>query len=156
MTSIAIKKTSFEVFHCAYAWLGMRLGNQTFEGELDFNPADQLNLIRSTTTYHKHIVWNIIMCIIVCMGFEWDDSKNTLNINKHGLSFYEAQDAFFDTDRVILEDTKHSPTEKRYFCVGKTARGGIATVRFTIRNDSIRIIGAGYWRKGKKIYEQQH
>jgi uncharacterized DUF497 family protein len=90
------------------------------------------------------------------MGFEWDDSKNTLNINKHGLSFYEAQDAFFDAGRVTLEDTKHSPTEKRYFCIGKTARGGIATVRFTIRNGNIRIIGAGYWRKGKKIYEQQH
>jgi hypothetical protein len=27
------------------------------------------------------------------------------------------------------------------------------TVRFTYRSGVIRIIGAGYWRKGKKIYE---
>jgi uncharacterized DUF497 family protein len=90
------------------------------------------------------------------MEFERDDSKDILNVAKHGLSFYEAQDAFFDRNRVILLDTKHSSAEKRYFCVGKTARGGIATVRFTIRNGGIRIIGAGYWRKGKKIYDQQN
>lgn len=90
------------------------------------------------------------------MDFEWDDAKNRLNILKHDLSFYEAQDAFFDKQRVILIDSKHSSSETRYFCVGKTSKGGIATVRFTIRNSHIRIIGAGYWRKGKKIYEQQY
>jgi len=90
------------------------------------------------------------------MEFEWDDSKDTLNVAKHGLSFYEAQDAFFDRNRVILLDTKHSSTEKRYFCIGKTSDGGIATVRFTIRKGGIRIIGAGYWRKGRKIYDQRN
>ncbi len=90
------------------------------------------------------------------MCFEWDDEKDLENVEKHGLSFYEAQEAFFDENRVILLDAKHSSTEKRYFCIGKTAEGGIATVRFTLRNGRIRIIGAGYWRKGKKIYEQQN
>lgn len=90
------------------------------------------------------------------MSFDWDDSKNEANIARHGLSFYEAQDAFFDKHRVILLDKKHSSKEKRYFCIGKTANGGIATVRFTIRNDQIRIIGAGYWRKGKRLYDKQH
>ena len=33
---------------------------------------------------------------------------------------------------------------------------GIVTVRFTVRNNKIRIIGAGYWRKGKKIYEKEN
>ena len=28
------------------------------------------------------------------------------------------------------------------------------TVRFTWRDGQIRIFGAGYWRKGRKIYEQ--
>jgi uncharacterized protein len=90
------------------------------------------------------------------MDFEWDDGKNTLNITKHGLSFYDAQDAFFDKERVILNDPTHSSVEKRYFCIGKTSTGGIATVRFTKRNGLIRIIGAGYWRKGKKIYDRQN
>src|SRR5262245_15591682 len=30
------------------------------------------------------------------------------------------------------------------------------TVRFTYRDDVIRIFGAGYWRKGKEIYEREH
>ena len=88
------------------------------------------------------------------MDFEWNDSKDALNITKHGISFYKAQEAFFDENRVVLLDRGHSSIEKRYFCIGKTTNGGNATVRFTIRNGHIRIIGAGYWRKGKKIYEQ--
>lgn len=90
------------------------------------------------------------------MEFEWDDSKNETNIAKHELSFYEAQEAFFDKNRVILLDTRHSSSEKRYFCIGKTTNGGIATVRFTKRNGGIRIIGAGYWRKGKKLYDKNN
>ncbi len=90
------------------------------------------------------------------MNFEWDEDKNLANTAKHDLSFFEAQDAFLDPDRVILLDVKHSSTERRYFCIGKTARGGIATVRFTIRQGRIRIFGAGYWRKGKKMYDEQH
>jgi Ribonuclease toxin, BrnT, of type II toxin-antitoxin system len=66
--------------------------------------------------------------IKVCMDLEWNDDKNAENTTKHGLSFYEAQDAFFDKGRVILRDTKHSSYEKRYFCIGKTANGGIACV----------------------------
>jgi hypothetical protein len=33
--------------------------------------------------------------------------------------------------------------------------GGIMTVRFTYRSQKIRTIGAGYWRKVKKIYERE-
>lgn len=90
------------------------------------------------------------------MDFEWSDNKNLENLTKHGLSFYEAQDTFFDNKRIILIDKKHSLVEKRYFCIGKIIDGGVATVRFTIRNGHIRIIGAGYWRKGKKIYDKQN
>ena len=74
----------------------------------------------------------------------------------YGLSFYEAQTAFLDGKRIIFPDIEHSSEEKRYFCIGKTVSGGIATVRFTKRNGHIRIIGAGYWREGKKLYDQQH
>lgn len=88
------------------------------------------------------------------MEFEWDETKNDINISKHGLSFYEAQKAFLDNKRVIILDKKHSSSEKRFFCIGKIDNRNIATVRFTIRNGHIRIIGAGYWREGKKIYEQ--
>ena len=82
--------------------------------------------------------------------FEWDSNKE-----KHGILFALAQLAFLDHNRIILEDLDHSATEKRFYCLGKVS-GGILTVRFTYRNNKIRIIGAGYWRKGKKIYEREN
>jgi len=87
--------------------------------------------------------------------FEWDEAKNLENLQKHGVSFYEAQYAFMDKCRVIAKDLSHSHGEARYFCIGQNqARTAILTVRFTYRNNCIRIFGAGYWRKGRKIYEQ--
>ena len=88
-------------------------------------------------------------------SFEWDDSKNQENIAKHGVSFMEAQRAFFDERRVIVEDLDHGEKEERWFCFG-TLSDGILTVRFTFRGDMIRICGAGYWRKGRKIYEKEN
>ncbi|MGH7156674.1 MAG: BrnT family toxin [Nitrosotalea sp.] len=89
------------------------------------------------------------------MEFEWHNGKNSLNIAKHGLSFHKAKQVFSDKNRVIILDKKHSVREKRYYCIGKTRDGKIATVRFTIRKGHIRIIGAGYWREGKEVYEQR-
>ncbi len=63
-------------------------------------------------------------------SFEWDEAKNKVNIEKHGVSFAAAQHAFFDLNRVIAEDHEHSHHEKRYFCFGKVDEG-IMTVRFT-------------------------
>jgi uncharacterized protein len=85
------------------------------------------------------------------MIFEWDMNKSVENVLKHGVSFETAQRAFFDRKRKIFFDEKHSGQEKRYYCYGM-ADGGILTVRFTVREESIRIIGAGYWRKGRKMY----
>ncbi|MCP4295752.1 MAG: BrnT family toxin [Proteobacteria bacterium] len=90
-------------------------------------------------------------------NFEWDETKNQKNIQKHGVAFYDAQHAFLDESRVIAEDLEHSQTEKRYYCFGLNKQGsGILTVRFTYRSGCIRIFGAGYWRKGKRIYEQNN
>ena len=85
-------------------------------------------------------------------NFEWDDNKNKSNQEKHKISFEKAQNAFLDANRIIAQDLEHSQSETRYFCFGKVDEE-IITVRFVYRNDKIRIFGAGYWRKGKKIYE---
>jgi uncharacterized DUF497 family protein len=87
--------------------------------------------------------------------FEWDKNKDKENQEKHGVSFSLAQLAFLDESRVIMEDLSHSKSEQRFYCLGKVA-DGILTVRFTYRNSIIRIIGAGYWRKGRKIYETEN
>lgn len=88
-------------------------------------------------------------------SFEWDSDKDAENQRKHGVSFTLAQQAFLDPKRVIARDLAHSESEQRFYCFGSIDEG-ILTVRFTYRNAVIRIIGAGYWRKGKRIYEQEN
>lgn len=87
--------------------------------------------------------------------FEWDIEKNKANINKHNIDFETAQYAFADEKRIILRDLAHSSEEERFYCIGEID-GAIVTVRFTYRNNKIRIFGAGCWRKGKEIYEKEN
>jgi uncharacterized DUF497 family protein len=88
----------------------------------------------------------------VSASFEWDPTKDAENQRKHGVAFADAQLAFMDPGRVIAQDIGHSRAEPRFYCFGRMA-DGILTVRCTHRGNVIRIIGAGYWRRGKKIYE---
>ena len=87
--------------------------------------------------------------------FEWDAAKDRENQRKHGVSFTTAQFAFADPSRVIAEDLSHGAGENRHYCFG-WIEGGVLTVRFTYRAGVIRIFRAGYWRKGKRTYEQAH
>jgi uncharacterized DUF497 family protein len=87
--------------------------------------------------------------------FEWDPNKDKLNQKRHNVSFALAHRAFLDPNRIIAKDLKHSGKEKHYFCIGKV-NDGIITARFTYRGGIIRIIGAGYWRKGKVAYEKKN
>lgn len=86
-------------------------------------------------------------------SFTWDVRKERINIHKHGVNFTTAAKVFKDTKRKIFVDSKHSENEPRYFCIGKV-RNKIVTVRFTYRENKIRIYGAGYWRKGRRYYEE--
>lgn len=88
-------------------------------------------------------------------SFEWDAAKDAANVRKHGVSFAQAQRAFLDPRRVIAADLEHSEDEPRWFCFGAVEEG-ILTVRFTWRRGIIRIIGAGFWRKGRAIYEREN
>ncbi len=85
------------------------------------------------------------------MGEEKDEGNQV----QHNVSFLLAQHAFLDPNRVIVEDVSHSTEEDRFYCIGRVG-DGIMTVRFTNRGNIIRIHGAGYWRKGRKIYEDQN
>ena len=81
--------------------------------------------------------------------------ENFLNQEKHGISFSVAQYAFADPLHVIAKDEPHNQSEERFYCFGEID-GGILTVWFTYRASTIRIIGAGYWRKGKAIDERDN
>ena len=87
--------------------------------------------------------------------FDWDPEKDAENQRKHGVSFNRAQYAFADPQRVIARDASHSQAEDRFYCFGEVD-GGVLTVRFTHRASVIRIIGAGFWRKGKAAYEREN
>ena len=87
--------------------------------------------------------------------FEWDEEKDRENQDKHHVPLSLAQYAFLDPKRIIVEDRGRSNEENRFYCIGCVDEG-IMTVRFTYRGDIIRIFGAGYWRKGRKIYEEQN
>ncbi len=85
--------------------------------------------------------------------FDWDQEKDIANFVKHGVRFADAVKAFDDPKRVLVFDEKHSGTEARWFCYGKVGTK-VITVRFTMRDNVIRIIGAGYWRQWRKYYEE--
>ena len=86
-------------------------------------------------------------------AFSWNRAKEKANIHRHGLSFREALEAFADPKRIVARDDKHSRQEERLFCIG-LVKNRIATVRFTYRGKIVRIFGAGFWRKGRTIYEK--
>lgn len=73
---------------------------------------------------------------------------------KHGVGFREAMQVFEDPDVQIYIDEMHSSDETRFFAVGKAGER-ILTIRFTYRDEKIRIFGAGDWRKGRKRYEEE-
>jgi len=85
--------------------------------------------------------------------FEWDERKDRANRLKHGVGFQDATLAFLDPQRLVFEDHGHSADERRMFCLG-LVDGRVLTVRFTKRDGSIRIFGAGYWRKGRRLYHE--
>lgn len=87
-------------------------------------------------------------------SFIWDFEKELINIDKHGVDFVTASKAFKDPKRKIYIDSKHSKKEERFFCIGKV-EGRIPTVRFSYRSGKIRIIGAGYWRKGNDTMKKK-
>ena len=57
------------------------------------------------------------------MAFEYDEEKNKINIQKHGISFKNAARVFFDFDRIEFYDDEHSEDEERYDTVGDTSAG---------------------------------
>lgn len=72
--------------------------------------------------------------------FEWDENKNSINKNKHRVSFEKAKDVFDDDD--AIEYPGSSKTEIRFLRIGKTVGKIILAVVYTLRTTVIRIISA--------------
>lgn len=75
------------------------------------------------------------------MVFEWDENKNKLNVQKHGIDFSVAKNVFDDTKKRTSPDLRMDYGEDRLKVIGKIY-GTIISVIFTVRNSVIRIISA--------------
>lgn len=89
------------------------------------------------------------------MPFEWNDKKAQVNLEKHRVSFEEAETVFTDPFAEFLPDLRHSVGEQRYICLGASSAGRLLAVSFTERGDDIRIISAREMvPREKRSYEQ--
>jgi len=55
------------------------------------------------------------------LRFDWDFRKAKANLQKHRVSFEEAQTAFLDEDALVIEDPDHSESEDRFILLGLSA-----------------------------------
>ena len=76
--------------------------------------------------------------------FDWDASKAALNIKKHGVSFEEAQSAFYDDFAVQFFDEDHSEIEERFLLLGMSSHANLLLICHCERANGgvIRIISA--------------
>lgn len=89
------------------------------------------------------------------LKFEWDQGNEEKNWIKHNVLAKEAEDVFYDTKRLLLEDNKHSEKEKRFILIGKTKEKRMLFTIFTIRGKKIRIISSRDTnRKEENFYEK--
>ena len=90
--------------------------------------------------------------------FEWDDAKATANLEKHGVSFEEAETVFYDPYALVVDDEPRSDDEQQFVIVGLSAVARVLTVCHCYRepDERVRIISARratkneeheYWRR---------
>lgn len=89
------------------------------------------------------------------MEFKWDESKASVNLKKHGVSFEEAKTVFDNPLAVIFDDEAHSINEQREIIIGSSRKNRLLLVSFSERPDAIRIISARLaTRREREDYEQ--
>lgn len=89
------------------------------------------------------------------MTLQYDPSKNTRNLRKHGIPLDAGLDAINDPDVIVLPDEKHSEIEERFVAIGRCGNQ-ILFVSFMMRDGAERLISvrkaepneeAEYWKQ---------
>jgi uncharacterized DUF497 family protein len=98
--------------------------------------------------YHMDIIYRL-----QGLEFEWDEDKARRNVEKHGVTFEEAAEAFFDpfyqTGDASVND------ELRDFVLGYSLAQRLLLVIYTERGERTRIISARpATRAERKLYEE--
>jgi hypothetical protein len=88
-------------------------------------------------------------------GFQWDEGNIDKNLLKHQVQNWECEQIFFNEPLIILDDSKHSLSEKRWAAFGQTDAGRFLAIIFTKRGKLLRVISASDMnRKERKFYEK--
>lgn len=90
------------------------------------------------------------------MRFEWNDEKALSNLEKHGVSFGEATEVFYDPNALEDFDTGHSGSETRFVIIGLSSRRLLFVIYAEREADLIRLISARKAnRVEREIYERE-
>jgi uncharacterized DUF497 family protein len=78
------------------------------------------------------------------LTFERDPKKDVQNQRKHGVSFEEAQSAFFDESAIEYPDPDHSEDEDRFILLGRSFLLRVLVVChcYRVSDEVIRLISA--------------
>ena len=76
--------------------------------------------------------------------FDWDENKNRINLEKHGITFEEASTVFFDDRAILFDDPEHSIDEDRFLLLEMSETAKVCIVCHCYRESDtvIRIISA--------------
>lgn len=93
------------------------------------------------------------------MKFEWDENKNRINQEKHGVSFEEAKEVFNDALHISKLDHRFNYFEERWITLGATSKHKVLVVANLFFNEEgeeiIRIISARQANsKERSMYEK--
>ena len=90
------------------------------------------------------------------VGFQWDQGNIDKNLIKHDVENWECEQVFFNRPLLVLNDPKHSISEKRWAAFGKTDADRLLTVIFTKKDNLIRVISAREMnKKERKFYDEK-
>jgi len=92
---------------------------------------------------------------VAALRFAWDPKKARQNVEKHGVSFEDAETVFYDEHALQIDDPDESVGEERFLLLGMSGTLRILAVCHCVRGggDEIRIISA---RKAVKAEEAQY
>jgi len=74
--------------------------------------------------------------------FVWDKGNKRKNLKKHNVTKKECEGVFFDDKKLYYPDPKQSTQEQRHIIVGKTEKGRLLLIVYTVRKGLVRIISA--------------
>jgi len=90
------------------------------------------------------------------LGFQWDQGNVDKNLIKHEVENWECEQVFFNKPLLVIDDPKHSISEKRWAAFGKTDADRFLIVVFTKRGDLIRVIsGRDMNKREREFYDEK-